>query len=362
MLEQKQENFKALTLEYAEVLDNARKILKGSCNVCRVCNGKNCPGRGTTTLEFGGKGCNAAFQNSYEALAKVRIIPDVIHDDFMPDTSIELFGRTFRVPVFAAPIAAVLTSYTYDSPYFNNNAAYAEALIKGCHDGGGMAWLGDMIYPGYYEGQIETIDKVNGEAIPTIKPWEDLEGEVLRKIDLAKKKGVIGIASDLDSPGLGYQSANDITVCYRSTNELAQIIKYAGVPVVLKGLLSVKSAVKAAEAGAYGILISNHGGNVIEHSVNPADVVEDIRKAVGPNMKIFVDGAVRSGEDVFKLIALGADACLIGRPYVVSVYGGGAHGAELYTRKILWELQNIMRQTDSRTLKDITRDKITYVK
>ena len=73
---------------------------------------------------------------------------------------------------------------------------------------------------------------------------------------------------------------------------------------------------------------------------------------------IICDGAVRSGEDVFKLIALGADACLIGRPYVVSVYGGGAHGAELYTRKILWELQNVMRQTDSRTLKDITRDKI----
>ena len=77
-------------------------------------------------------------------------------------------------------------------------------------------------------------------------------------------------------------------------------------------------------------------------------------------MKIFVDGAVRSGEDVFKLIALGADAALIGRPYVVSVYGGGAHGAELYTRKILWELQNIMRQTDSRTLADITRDKVVF--
>jgi len=357
VLSEKQENFKALTLEYAKVLDNARKILKGSCNVCRVCNGRNCPGKGTTTLEFGGKGCNAAFQNSYEALARIRIVPDVIHEDYVPDTSIELFGRMFKLPVFAAPIAAVLTSYTYDSPYFNNNEKYAEALIKGCHDAGGMAWLGDMIYPGYYEGQIATIGNVNGEAIPTIKPWEVLE-EVERKIRLAKEVGAIGIATDLDSPGLGYQSANDITVCYRTMEEIKEIIKYAGVPVVLKGLLSVKSAIKAAEAGAYGILISNHGGNVIEHSVNPADVVEDIRKAVGHEMKIFVDGAVRSGEDVFKLIALGADAALIGRPYVVSVYGDGAHGAELYTRKILWELQNIMRQTDSRTLKDITRDKV----
>ena len=358
MLKEKQENLKALTLEYAEVMDNARKILKGSCNVCKVCDGKNCPGRNTTVLEFGGKGCNAAFQNNYQALSRVRIIPDVIHDDYLPDTTSEFFGKEFIVPAFAAPIAAVLTAYTYDSPYYNNNAVYAEALIKGCHDGGGMAWLGDMIYAGYFEGQIETIDKVGGMAIPTIKPWEVLEGEVLRKIDLAKKKGVIGLAMDIDSPGLGYQSANDVTVCYRSMKDLKEIIEYAGVPFVLKGILSVKSAVKAAEAGAYGIVISNHGGNVIEHSVSPADVVEDIRAAVGPELKIFVDGAVRCGEDIFKLIALGANGVLVGRPYVQSVYGGGAHGAELLTRKLLWELQNIMRQTDSRTIKDITRDKV----
>lgn len=361
MLAQRQENFKELTLEYAKILDNARRILKGSCHVCPVCNGQRCPVTGTTVLEFGGKGSNAAFQNNYKALERIRIVTDIIHDDYLPDTSIELFGRKFKLPVFAAPIAAILTSCTYDSPYFNNNEKYAEALIKGCYNAGGMAWLGDMIVPGYYEGQIASVRDVDGVAIPTIKPWESRE-EIDRRIRLAKEAGVIGMAHDIDAPGLGYQSSNKITVCYRPVSELREIIASAGVPFVLKGILSVKSAVKAKEAGAYGIVISNHGGNVIEHSVSPADVVEDIRKAVGPDFKIFVDGAVRSGEDVFKLIALGADAVLVGRPYVVSVYGGGAYGAELYTRKILWELQNIMRQTDCRTLNDITRDKVVRCK
>ena len=359
-MERKIENFKALTAEYAEILDNARAIMNKTCRVCRVCNGMNCPGKGTTTLEFGGKGCNAAFQNNYRALSRIRISTTVIHEDFVPDTSIELFGRTLQLPVFASPIAAILTAYQLDSPYFNNNEKYAAALIKGCYDGGGMAWLGDMIVPGYYEGQVATIKDVEGVGVPTIKPLEVLD-EVFRRIRIAKEVGAMAIATDLDSPGLGYQSANQVTVKYRSMEELKEVIDEAtanGLPIVVKGILSPKDAEKCRDLGAYGVLISNHGGNTIEHSVSPAEVVEDVRKAVGPDYKVFVDGAVRSGEDVFKLIALGADGAGIGRPYVVSVYGGGAHGAEIYTRKILWELQNIMRQTDSHNLKEITRDKI----
>ncbi len=100
------------------------------------------------------------------------------------------------------------------------------------------------------------------------------------------------------------------------------------------------------------------GGNVVENSMAPCDVIADIRKAVGPDLKVFADGGVRSGEDVFKMLALGADAVGIGRPYVVSVYGGAQDGANIYTQKIYYELQNIMRLTDCRTLADITADKL----
>ncbi len=122
--------------------------------------------------------------------------------------------------------------------------------------------------------------------------------------------------------------------------------------------MSVRAAVKARESGADAILISNHGGNVVEGSAAPCDVVADIRRALGPDYLIFADGGVRSGEDVFKMIALGANAVGIGRPYVVAVYGGGRHGASIYTEKIYWELKNIMRLANCRTLSDITMDKV----
>ena len=100
---------------------------------------------------------------------------------------------------------------------------------------------------------------------------------------------------------------------------------------------------------------------MVENSMAPCDVVADIRKELGDSIKIFADGGVRSGEDVFKMLALGADAVGIGRPYVVAVYGGAKDGASIYTQKIYWELQNIMRLANCRTLKDITMDKLVFL-
>jgi len=87
-------------------------------------------------------------------------------------------------------------------------------------------------------------------------------------------------------------------------------------------------------------------------------MLPEIRAAVGDRLKIFVDGGVRSGADVFKCLALGADAVLIGRPYVIAAHGGGTEGVELYTRRIMAELREAMMMTDCRTLSDITEKKI----
>ncbi len=175
--------------------------------------------------------------------------------------------------------------------------------------------------------------------------------------------GAMAIATDLDAIGLGYQYSGGVGskntgVCSRGVDELKELVASVDVPVVIKGIMSVRAAEKVAETGAYGILISNHGGNVVEGSMSPCDVVEEISKAVGDQMKVFADGGVRSGEDVFKMLALGADAVGIGRPYVVAVYGGGQDGAAIYTHKIYWELQNIMRLANCKSLADITRDKV----
>ncbi len=355
-------NYNDVLLDYARYQNAAREAMKPSCHVCKICNGKACAGRYTNSLEMGAKGNNDGFINACEALRDIRIELDVIHDDYEPDTSIELFGHNFDLPIFASPIAKILTDYELKSPYFNNNSAYARELLTGTYEAGAMAWLGDNKAEGYFPGQIEAIADLNGVGVPTIKPWADRD-EFWKRVKWSNEVGAMAIATDLDAIGLGYQYSGKVGsknegVCSRSVEELKDMIQQIEVPVIIKGIMSVKAAVKAAEAGAHGILISNHGGNVVESSMAPCDVVEDIRKAVGHSMKIFADGGVRSGEDVFKMLALGADAVGIGRPYVVAVYGGGRHGAYTYTQKIYWELKNIMRLANCRSLKDITRDKV----
>ncbi len=359
-------SYNDILIKYAEYQEKARKILKPSCYVCKVCNGVACAGRFTNSLEFGAKGNNLGFINAYKALADIRIELDVMHDDYIPDTSIELFGHTFDLPVFASPIGKILTDYTFDSPFFNNNDRYADALVKGAYEAGGMAWLGDNKAQDYFPGQIAPIKDVNGVGVPTIKPWADRQ-EFSKRVKMSLDMGAMALATDLDAIGLGYQysgKAGSINegVCARNVKEMREFVKSVDVPVVIKGIMSVKAALKAAETGAYAILISNHGGNVVEGSMAPCDVVEDICKAVGGSIKVFADGCVRSGEDVFKMLALGAEAVGIGRPYVVAVYGGGQDGANIYTQKIYCELQNIMRLANCQSLKDITRDKLVIRK
>lgn len=102
--------------------------------------------------------------------------------------------------------------------------------------------------------------------------------------------------------------------------------------------MTARGAEKALEAGASGIVVSNHGGRVLDHCPATAEVLPEIVDAVGGKMTIFVDGAIRSGMDMFKALALGADAVLIGRPFVTTVYGGGEEGVQLYVQKLKAEL------------------------
>ena len=87
-----------------------------------------------------------------------------------------------------------------------------------------------------------------------------------------------------------------------------------------------------------------------------AEVLEEIAKAVDGSMKIFVDGGIRSGTDVFKALALGADAVIIARPFVTAVYGGGREGVEAYIQKIGSELADTMAMCGVSSLAEITRD------
>ena len=105
-------------------------------------------------------------------------------------------------------------------------------------------------------------------------------------------------------------------------------------------------------------MVSNHGGRVLDQTLSTAEVLGDIVDAVGKDMKVFVDGGIRSGVDIFKALALGADAVMIARPFVTALYGGKDKGIEIYLKKLVSELEDTMKMCGATSLKDITRDMI----
>ena len=145
----------------------------------------------------------------------------------------------------------------------------------------------------------------------------------------------------------------------KTVEQLAEIAKMAGKPFIVKGIMTVKGALKAKQAGAAAIVVSNHGGRVLDQCPATAEVLPAIVEALkGSGVKILVDGGLRSGVDVFKALAMGADAVIIARPFVSAVYGGGEEGVKLYIDKIGEELSDAMTMCGAKSLKDITPDMV----
>lgn len=118
--------------------------------------------------------------------------------------------------------------------------------------------------------------------------------------------------------------------------------------------MTVEGAKKALKAGASGIVVSNHGGRVQDQCPSTAEVLPDIVDAVGGKMTILVDGGIRTGVDVFKALALGADGVLICRPFVTMALGAGAEGVKVYVDKLKAELSDTMAMCGAHSLSDIT--------
>ena len=128
---------------------------------------------------------------------------------------------------------------------------------------------------------------------------------------------------DIDGSGLPFLKNMNPPSGSKSVKELREIIKYADVPFVIKGIMTAEGARKAVEAGAAGIVVSNHGGRVLDYTPATAWVLPEIAEAVKGKATVLVDGGIRTGLDIFKALALGADGVLIGRPFVMTPFGHG---------------------------------------
>ena len=334
-------------MNYAECLELARGKMGNYCKACPECNGRACknqmPGPGA-------KGIGDTAIRNYDKWKEIRVQMDTLVEKRPIDTSLSLFGKNFQYPFFAGPVGAVNMHYG-DSL---NDVSYNDILVSSCAEFGIAAFTGDGMDSNVMMAATEAIKKVGGLGIPTVKPWNV---EMVReKMALVKDAGAFAAAMDIDAAGLPFLKNFNPPAGSKSVEELREIVKAAGVPFIVKGIMTVKGALKAKEAGAAAIVVSNHGGRVLDQCPATAEVLEEIAKAVDGSMKIFVDGGIRSGTDVFKALALGADAVIIARPFVTAVYGGGREGVEAYIQKIGSELADTMAMCGVSSLAEITRD------
>lgn len=337
-------------MTYQEVQAAARSCIGDKCHACPVCNGRACK---NTVPGPGSKGVGDTAIRNYDKWQEIRVNMDTLCEGKDVDMTLNLFGKTFRYPFFAGPVGAVTLHYS--DKY--NDVTYNDTLVAACAEAGIAAFTGDGVNAEVMKAATAAIKANNGIGVPTIKPWNlDI---VREKLALASDSDAFAVAMDVDAAGLPFLKGLTPRAGSKSVAELKEIVEAAGRPFIVKGIMTVKGALKAKEAGAAGIIVSNHGGRVLDQCPATAEVLPKIVEALkGSGMKIIVDGGIRTGVDVFKALAMGADAVVIARPFVTAVYGGGAEGVQAYVNKIAGELEDTMSMCGAFTLDEITSDMV----
>ena len=333
-------------MTYQEILDRSRDQIGPYCKSCKICNGLACK---NTVPGPGAKGLGTGFIRNYQKWQELCVNMDTICENGPADTTFDFFDHQLTIPVMAGPVGAMQLHYgdRYD------DLTYNDLLVTACAKAGILAFTGDGTNPAVMEGAVKAIGENRGAGVTTIKPWN--QELVMQKMDMAKKCGAWAIAMDIDGAGLPFLKNLTPPAGSKTVEQLKEMADYAGVPFILKGIMTVKGAEKAVKAGAKAIVVSNHGGRVLDQCPATAEVLPEIVDAVGKDVMVLVDGGIRTGMDVFKALALGARAVLVARPFVNMVYGGGMEGPAVLVSKLQAELADTMAMCGAHTLADIDR-------
>ena len=340
-----------MTLE--QVRDNARLKLKGICGVFRSCDGEDnriCQGHSYgSAIGLGGLGSGASFRNNFQALQKLRLKTKLTGPEFVPDTSFTFLGKTLSMPVMAASVSGV-NSFGGESVI--SEMDFCRAVVQGCLKAGSMGWRGDSFnYSLENPHGIIAIKEAAGSGVQIIKPRE--QAMIIGFFKLAEEAGCAGVGVDLDGCGSYAMNLHKQPVQRKSLAEMKELVKATSLPVFFKGIMEIEDALRAVEAGAKGVVVSNHGGRVLDHTPGTAEVLPGIKKAIGNSALVIVDGGVRTGYDVLKMLALGADAVLVGRDVVRAAVGGGADGVKIQMKTLSDDLGKAMKMTGCRNLSEI---------
>jgi len=334
-------------MDIKEVRKTAKERMKGYCQVCAVCDGRACAGQ---VPGMGGLGTGAAFMANLHALAACRFNMRLIHGVDSPRTEVGLLGQRLAMPVLAAPIGGVAINMGGGV----SEEDYIKAVLKGCLFRGVLGCTGDGIPPFIIDAALAALAEVGGNGVPFIKPWGGQElGEKMRRV---QKSSPVMLGMDIDAAGLVTLTLMGRPVSPKPLEKLKEIIAASPAPFIVKGVMTPEDACLAVQAGAEAIVVSNHGGRVLDHTPGTAEVLPCIAAAVKGQVAILADGGVRSGGDVLKMLALGADAVMIGRPISVAAVGGLEEGVVAYLDQIRSELTAAMVLTGTADVSRVSPD------
>ena len=258
-------------------------------------------------------------------------------DSELPSTKMVLFGEEFDTPIMTAALS-----------HLHNPADGMAIYGKGASLVNAVHWVGMGS-----DEELESIVATGARTIKVIKPHADNK-EIFRKIEHAVKVGCLAVGMDTDhafnSIG-GYDNVFGLPMKSKSVEELTEFVQAAGVPFIVKGVLSPKDAEKCVKAGCAGIVVSHHHG-MVQYSVPPLMVLPDIISAVGNQIPVFIDCGIVSGMDVYKCLALGAKAVSVGRHLMPLLKDGPeAVGQRIYEMNA--ELAGIMARTGVKSLDEM---------
>lgn len=334
----------------SDYMDISREKLSGLCTANIVCDGhpdRLCMGlKYGKAIGLGGAGQGRTFHNNFLALQKYKFKMRVIRKHHEPEMKKTLFGHEISMPILVTSVSGVKISMNDAMP----EDKFQQAMIEGALKAGTLGLSGNTVDHPDHPG-VEIIGRNKGLGIPVFKPQSQEKLKELFK--RAEKAGCIAIGLDLDGAGSSNWALRGKPLYRKSEEELKEIVKFTRKPVILKGIMSVEDALTAYKCGAAAIDISNHGGRILDDGQGVADVLPDIAKKLKGKIIIMADGAVRSGFDALKLLALGADFVLVGRPLIRMALAGGKDAVADHLEYYRKDLRMGMLMTCCDNLKEI---------
>jgi 4-hydroxymandelate oxidase len=275
--------------------------------------------RGVYDYIAGGADAERTVADNLAAWSRLRLRPRVLRDVGEVSTATTLLGSEVPTPLMVAPMA-------YHRMVHPDGEAASAAVrwfqVYVVRDRGWTAELVARAAAAGYRALVLTVDVPllgrrlrdlrNDFRLPTgLKP---ANAPPVAEPDRRRAADVLAQVGQFD-PGL-------------TPDNVGWLAERSGLPVVVKGVLRGDDAVACLDAGAAGVVVSNHGGRQLDTAVATADALPEVVAAVGDRVEVYVDGGVRRGTDVVKALALGARAVLVGRPVLWGLAAGGAAGAE----------------------------------